>query len=109
MDDFKVKAKAMVQRVPMPVWYILAIIGAVFSYTPAREQMIIQDAWIYIVQSPITLNFVLIFFMWGLATDHIAKRKGWDTNSGKAWALFAIGLALLILFFKFVGGYPTSF
>lgn len=80
---------------------------AIFLYLPAREHMIVQDAWIWIIKSNITFNFILLFFIWGFTSDRIAKSRGWKINGIKSWTLFAVGLVALILIFKFVGGYKT--
>lgn len=109
MGDCKVKEKAVarLKAVPLWVWYAVAGAVAIISYVPARAFMLAQDAWAYIIESNITLNFVLIFFIWGLLTDRISKDKGWDTNSRKSWGLFFVGLVGLILFFNLIGGYTA--
>jgi len=87
--------------------YTLVGLATIILYFPARAHMIVQDAWIYVVQSPVSLNFIFLFGLWGIVSDKISRRFGWKTNSKKSWAMFAIGLASLILFFKFIGGYET--
>lgn len=92
------------------MWIVLYVAVAalvVLAYEPAKQYMISQDPWAWIIQSNITLNFVLIFFIWGVLTDRISVERGWGTNSKKSWGLFFIGLLALIAMFKFLGGYPT--
>lgn len=95
--------KTLAAKVPMPVWYVLVGIGAIFSYAPARANMLHQDAWIIAVQSNITVNFILLFFMWGLLSDRLTKHM----PKKKGWLVWGIGLILMVLFFKFVGGFET--
>jgi len=72
-------------------------------YMSARSIMIVQNTWLYIMESNVTLNFALLFFLWGIACDKFTKGKG----RAYQWIVFGIGVAVLILFFRFVGGYET--
>ena len=87
--------------------YIAVGLGAGFSYMPAREHMSSQSAWVWIIKSNITFNFILIFFIWGMLSDRISKDKGWSTTGRKSWLLFFIGIAVLIFVFRTLGDYPT--
>jgi len=87
--------------------YIAVGLGVGFSYLPARTHMASQWAWTWIVKSNVTLNFILIFFIWGLLTDKISKDRGWSTSGKKSWGLFLVGIVFLIFVFKYLGGYPT--
>ena len=87
--------------------YIAVGLGIGFSYIPARTHMISQWAWTWIVKSNVTLNFILIFFIWGLLCDKISKERGWSTSGSKSWLLFLVGIIALIFIFKVLGGYPT--
>ena len=87
--------------------YVAVGLGVAFSYIPARTHMISQWAWTWIIKSNITINFILIFFIWGMLSDRISKDKGWSTTGRKSWLLFFVGIAVLIFVFRALGGYPT--
>ena len=82
--------------------YVAVGLGVAFSYIPARTHMASQWAWTWITKSNVTLNFILIFFIWGLLCDRISKDKGWSTSGSESWLLFILGIIALVL-----GGYPT--
>ena len=69
----------------------------------ARANMITQNTWLYIIESNITLNFVLFLFMWGVVSDRITKGKPRKVQ----WIVFGVGMIAIILFFRFVGDFPT--
>jgi hypothetical protein len=87
--------------------YIAVGAGVIASYIPAREHMANQSAWAWIIQSDTTFNFILIFFIWGVFSDKIAKEKHWGTNSKKCWIFFFTGIISLVMIFKLIGGMPT--
>jgi len=87
--------------------YIAVGSGVAFSYIPARTHMASQWAWTWIIKSNVTLNFILIFFIWGILCDKLSKERGWSTSGRRSWLLFALGIVLLIFVFKYLGGYPT--
>jgi hypothetical protein len=108
LDSFmKQDVKTALQQVPLYIWYIIAGVATGIAYLPARAHMIAQNAWLWVIQSNVTLNFVLIFFIWGMLTDRISKDRGWKTSSLKSWMLFFIGIAVLITIFSVIGGYET--
>ncbi len=88
-----------------PIIYILLAIGITVSYLPAREAMIPQTAWLWVVKSPITLNFVVLFFLYGVACDKMTK----GMTKKKSWLVWGVGLLILILLFSVVGGMSTIF
>lgn len=99
-------AKAF-KKVPLWAWYIVAGVGVGLSYFPAKAHMIAQDAWIWVVKSNVTVNFILLFFIWGMLTDRISKDKGWSTNGMKSWGMFFVGIIVLVTIFTVFGGYET--
>lgn len=95
----------IMSQIPLWTWYALIAVGVVLSYQGAKEAMIRQDAWVLTVRSPITLNSILLLFMWGMIADKVTKGKSRRTG----WVIWGIGLAVLILVFRFVGGAVTIF
>ena len=85
--------------------YIFAGAVAAVSYLHAKEAMIVQDAWIWIIKSNVTFNFILFLFLWGLVADkytkHMPKKKG--------WLIWGVGFIIIILIFRFIGGMETIF
>ena len=92
-----------VRRWLLPLIYLALGIGAIASYAPMKSVMIVQTAWINIVESPVTLNFFFIFVFWGLAADRYTKKMA----KWKGWAIWAGGQIAIMLFFRIVGGYKT--
>lgn len=96
--------KAIAKWVTLPS-YILILVAVVLVYVPTREIMIAQTAWIRIIKSDLTLNVFLLLFMWGLLIDKLTKKM----SRRKGWIIWGVGTILLILFFRFVGGFETIF
>jgi len=90
-------------------WLVLFPIVAgltVFAYPYARAIMIKQETSFTAVLSniPGTLNFILLFFLWGLMSDKLTKRM----SKRKGWLVFLAGIFVLILFFQLVGGFEIA-
>lgn len=83
--------------------YILVGALAIYLYFPAKEHMIVQDAWIWIIKSNVTFNFILFFFIYGVILDKITKKM----SRKKAWAILIAGAVLIVVAFQFAGGYET--
>lgn len=87
----------------MTVAYIVLGILLVPAYWYGRETMIWFAPYIMVYETYTTLNFFLLFFLYGVACDrmtrHMSKRKG--------WLIWIAGLVLLMVMFRFVGGYET--
>lgn len=100
------KVKAQLTRYKCyvaPVSYFIIAVLATILYLPAREHMIVQDAWIWIIKSNVTFNFILFFFLWGIISDKYTKHmKKWQ-----GWLIFSVGLVAIVLMFHFWGGYET--
>lgn len=92
-------------KIPVWVWYVLIVSGAILSYAPAKALLTTQDATVTVIKSPITVNFVLFLFLWGLVADKIAK----GMSRRKGWLLWLAGFAAIILAYRFIGGYETLF
>jgi len=99
------KIKGTLSRIPIWVSYIAIVVGAILSYMPAREVMIAQDAWVIVIRSGVTLNFILLLFLWGVLADRWTKKM----PKKKGWFIWGIGFILIIVVYKVVGGYDTIF
>jgi uncharacterized membrane protein YGL010W len=77
----------------------------VVGYVLCRPILISQDTQYYANISPITLNFALFLFLYGVTEARLTRKwKPW-----KSWLLWGVGLMVIMLFFRFVGGYETIF
>ena len=83
--------------------YALIAILFIVSYITIHSMIIDQSCYFTMTISNITLNLLLLFFMWGIISDRLFKRLPRKVG----WLLWGAGTMLLILFFKFVGGYDT--
>ena len=83
--------------------YIILGVLLVPAYWFGREAMIWFAPYIMVYEANVTLNFLLLFFFYGIACDrmtkHMSRRKG--------WFIWLTGLVILMIFFRFVGGYET--
>lgn len=85
--------------------FLLVGVLASISYYQAKSLMIVQDAWIWIIKSNVTANFILFLFMWGVFIDYATR----DMPKKKGWAIWAVTLSIVILFFRFITGMETTF
>lgn len=92
-------------KIPVWVWYVLIVSFAILSYAPAKALLTTQDAVVTVIKSPITVNFVLLLFLWGLVADKVTKR----VSRRKGWLLWLVGFVAIILVYRFIGGYETLF
>ena len=98
--------KASLAKYSRVLWilgYTVAGAAAILFYVPAREHMIVQDAWVWIIKSNVTFNFILFFFLWGMLSDKMTKKLA----KWKGWLVWGIGLIIIVLAFHFLGGYET--
>lgn len=96
---------AKVRGIPFWVTYLILGLAIVFSYSPIREIMINQEGSFMAIMSGLTLNIILLYFIWGVASDKLTKGK----SKRFGWTVFFIGLFVLTLTFRFVGGLETIF
>lgn len=88
------------------IWlYVLLGIATIIAYPIARALMIEDIAWYYKIISNITVNFVLLLFLYGVTVDKMTKHM----SRKKGWIIWGIGFIVLILFFKYVAQWPTIF
>lgn len=91
----------------IPLWLVFAVVAilAVVSYQPARELMTMQYAWIIVKKSAITVNLMLLLFLWGVTADRVTKNRArW-----KGWMLWGLGFAAIIVAYSVIGQYDTIF
>jgi len=80
-------------------------VAAIVSLKSAKELMILQDAWFTVIKGPIPLNFILFLFLWGIAADRYSK----TVSQRKGWLIWGIGTAVILMAYRFLGGYGTLF
>lgn len=102
---YQIKVPEAIRQRAFPILYVLVAIVAGLFYLSAREIMKVQTAWVWVVRSDITLNFVVLFFLYGLLCDRYTKGQ----SKKKSWVIWGGGLAILVLAFKFLGDMPTIF
>lgn len=87
----------------LPVLFVIfaGLCGA--SYMSARDIMLAGNTWLYVVESNITLNFVIFLFIGGLLCDHFTKGK----SKRYQWTVTIIVMVIVFMFFRFVAGYET--
>ena len=85
------------------VTYIIMLLLLPFAYWWGRENMLWFAPYITFHTSNITLNFVLFLFLYGIVCDkytkHMSRRKG--------WIIWLVGFVVIIIVFRFIGGYET--
>ena len=87
-------------------WAWLAlVIFAVPSYWWARQAMIDQSTSFTATISNITLNFLLFLGVYG----YIVDRKTKHMPKWKGWLILFIGFSVIVLAFRFLGGFETIF
>jgi hypothetical protein len=89
----------------LPWWgvYALLAMALVPSYIFTRQEMIGYEGYYISVFAPLTFNIVLLFGLWGFASDRMGKGKPWWYG----WGICLAGFIALVLFFRFAGGIPT--
>lgn len=101
----RVFSGGFMRRLPWWVVYILMVAVLVPSYLFARQEMIGYEGYYISIVSPVTLNLILLYGIWGYESHRLTKKRSRLVN----WAVFLGGCAVLTLFFRFVGGIPTVF
>lgn len=97
--------RSLLARIPLWVIYVGIAVGAVLSYRPARELLIMQEPWLVVVKTSVTVNFLLLLFLWGMTAEKATK----GMSKRKAWLFWAMGLTAILLVYRFVGGHGTIF
>ncbi|MDG6912645.1 MAG: hypothetical protein JRN35_06130 [Nitrososphaerota archaeon] len=84
-------------------WYLAILAGGAAAYPFVRGIMIDQRVWFRAIQSNVTLNFILFLFFYGVLSEKMTKRmKRWQS-----WLVWGVGMVLIVLFFRFIGGWKT--
>lgn len=90
-------------RVPVAVWYVLLGILTLFSYVYGWRILTAIGFQTTIYQ--ITVVFLIFLYMIGVALDKYTKKM----SKRKGWVVYLVGLVLVILVFKYIGGMETIF
>ena len=85
--------------------YSLLIIGVGTSYLSAHRIIIDQSSMFITVISNVTLNLILVFFMWGIIVDKATKRY----PKWVGWTVWGIGMVCMIAFLTKGAGFETRF
>lgn len=93
----------VVKRIPVWTGYVILPAVVFFSYPLVRDIMISQEGTFWAVISGVTLNIILLYFIWGVLSDKLTKGK----SKRYSWTVFFIGIFVLTLIFRFVGGLET--
>lgn len=103
MAKVKARITEWARAIPLPVVYVVLAVLIGLAYMPARAIMIRQETAFNVILSNVTLNLVLLYGIWGLFIDKVTRNKPrWF-----GWTVFFIGLAVLTLIFRFLGGMET--
>lgn len=86
------------QHINLVWWYILIGVGTIASYWYITPIVTAQDELKYGISSNITLNIALLYFLVGLLSDKISKRR---KRLGYAILVIGIlGLSLMLIMTK---------
>ncbi len=109
----KARVVSLVQKVPLPIWYIAIALFAVTSYTVNRTSMMEQDAWLHVLRTGATVNFMLVLIVFSKVSDFIVKRTGCKLNSTKGLAMWLViwltGVLVITIILNATGQFPTIF
>lgn len=91
------KLTAKLPTIPVWAWYVIIVILAIVLYLPTRDSMIVQDAWIRVVKSKLTVNYITLLFLWGWLADRgrLSKNKRRNTIFWIGGLVLIIGLQML--------------
>ena len=88
------KAGRLIKGIPIQYWYGLVAVLVVVWYIDAREVLVSQDAWVRVVKSKMTFNFILMAYLIG----HLADRGKLAKTKKGNWMMWVAGIGALILF-----------
>lgn len=89
--------------------YLALAIGLGATYLTAINDIKNQDAWLTVIESNVTINFLLLFYLYGCFADFLCKKRGWSYHNKKSWLVWGIGIIVLILIFRNIGDMETIF
>ena len=87
----------------MTVAYILIGILIIPAYWHGLKTLTWFDSTLTITTSNMTVNFLLLFFLYGVVCDRATRKM----SKRKGWTIWIVGLIILLVIFRFVGGYET--
>lgn len=101
--------KSKIQSKLAIIIYTVLALTLVVTYIPAIINIKNQDAWLYVIESNVTINFLLLFYLYGCFADYFCKKRGWSYNDKKSWLVWGIGIIILLVIFRNIGGMETIF
>lgn len=87
------------KALPDYLWYIVLGLIIVAGYPVMKETLLLQTAWVMIVKSPVTVNAVLLMYVWERLVYKIREGK----NRRTTFIIWIIGVAAwmaMVLFQK---------
>lgn len=88
------KVGSFIKGIPIQYWYGLVAVLVVMWYIEAREVLVMQDAWVRVVKSKMTFNFILLAYLIG----HLADRGKLGKTKRMNWIMWIVGLTTLITY-----------
>lgn len=94
----------MVTKTSVRLFYILVYsviaVSLAISYAPVKELMMNQAAFGFIMDSPLKLNMIILFGVWGAFYRQIFKTK----NRYLSFLILLVGFLVIALAMRFMGG-----
>ena len=87
------------KNVPDYIWYVVLGLIVILGYPLMKETLLLQTAWVMIVKSPITVNAVLLMYVWERFIYKVREGK----NRRTTFIIWLVGVALwmaMVLFQK---------
>ena len=107
LQSIQKKINTALHSIPAKAWYALIIAAMLPAYIYGRGVLIDQSTSFVAVLSQVTVNFIAFLYIVGVWVDKLAKKKKYSRIKG--WLLWAVVMAIVIMFFKYVGGMETRF
>ena len=105
----RTKILSVINKVPMPIWYIAVAAFVATNYAANRETMLSQSAWLTVIKTGATANFLLFSLVYWKILDIFIRRLGYKVNSLRGVAIWLAGIILLVLVMRLAGGFVTIF
>lgn len=96
-------------KIPTIAWFAIILIIAGSTYYWTKEQMLAQDAWMYVIKTGATVNFAIALIIYSRFLDNIIKKFKIKTASFKGISFWLLGMGLAILVLRMSGNYTTVF
>lgn len=87
----------------MRAYYIAIGLAIIPAYLFGWQLLTNQQTWYLAIKNQLTVNFILFLGFYGYYIEKFVK----GMPKWKGWLIWAIAVAVMIMFFKYVGGYQT--